>query len=170
MLTQATLKELVHYNPDTGIFTWKNSTLRRTAGAEIGSEFEAPCGKKYRHVRVLNTMYLVHRLAFVYITGSFPLEDVDHENGNGTDNRWDNIRDVPRIENTRNRKLNHNNKSGCSGVTWYPRYNKWLARIGMKGEKITLGYFTELSDAVSARKQAEIDYGFHVNHGSTRPL
>lgn len=170
MLTQETLKELVHYNPDTGIFTWRTSSPWRTAGTEIGYEIKATCGKKYRKVRLVGEMYLVHRLAFLYVTGAFPEADVDHENGNGLHNWWDNIRDVPRLENSRNRKLNHNNKSGCTGVLWYPRYGKWVSRIGMKGKKITLGYFIELSDAISARKQAEIKYGFHENHGSTRPL
>lgn len=170
MLTRKILKELVHYNPDTGLMTWRTSTPHRTAGHEVGSEFTSKCGKKYRHVMLKNRMYLVHRLVFLYMVGEFPSKQVDHISGNGTDNRWENLREVSSTGNSRNRRMNHNNSSGCAGVIWYPRYDKWLVRIGMYGKKVTLGYFDDLQEAIIVRKTAETEIGFHPNHGSTRPL
>jgi len=98
------------------------------------------------------------------MVGRFPPNHIDHISGDGTNNRWDNIRNVSRTGNSRNRRMNHNNSSGCAGVTWYPRYSKWLARIGFKGKKITLGYFEDLQEAISVRKNAEVEIGFHPNH------
>jgi len=115
-------------------------------------------------------MHLIHRLAFLYMEGSFPSDDVDHINGNGTDNRWINLRSVKRVENARNVKLLSSNTSGHAGVGWDVHRNKWRARITVNNKTKHLGRFDRIQEAVDARKHAEIEYDFHPNHGQIRPL
>jgi len=184
MLTQEILKELIHYSPDTGVFTWKfrdrkwfksdaafNMWNTRWTGKIAGSDFISEnCGKPYRQIKLLSKMHLIHRLAFLYMEGSFPSDDVDHINGNGTDNRWINLRSVTRVENARNVKLLSSNTSGHAGVGWDVHRNKWRARITVNNKTKHLGRFDRIQEAVDARKHAEIEYDFHPNHGQIRPL
>ena len=90
---------------------------------------------------------------------------IDHENGDRSDNRIANLRDVPPSENMRNVKRHITNTSGHVGVFWYKPRNKWVARITVNYTLHHLGYFTDIADAIAARKAAEIFYGFHKNHG-----
>lgn len=166
MLTQDQLKEVLHYCPETGVFTWLNVRKGQTAGYLIRKQE----GKHYLQIRIRKDRYLVHRLAFLYMTGSFPDGQVDHINGCGTDNRWSNLRDVPSIDNTRNRRLPCTNKSGVIGVRWSASANRWLAQISDKGKQIHLGSFCCKEDAVAARKTAELELGYHPSHGDKRPL
>lgn len=172
MITQELLKELLHYDPDTGIFTWlpRDCPKFRHTGKPVGSEFVADCGKRYRHTNLFGSSYLLHRLAFLYMLGRFPPSEVDHLNGNGLDNRFENLREVTRQGNTKNKRKHANNSSGHTGIHWYPRYGKWCARIGVNGKKVCLGYFSNLQDAVNTRKDAEILHQYHTNHGDARPL
>jgi hypothetical protein len=83
----------------------------------------------YRHIGVLGKVYSAHRLAFLYMTGKFPLDEVDHKNHERSDNRWSNLREVTRLENSRNRSMHLNNKSGFSGVCWKKRVSKALPSV-----------------------------------------
>ena len=96
------------------------------------------------------------------MTGGFPIE-VDHINRIRTDNRWSNLRAVTSEMNQRNKPKNKNNTSGTVGVYWHKGRSKWVARIGKNS--IYLGIFSNLQDAIEARKQAEIDHGYHPTHG-----
>jgi hypothetical protein len=99
-----------------------------------------------------------------------PEHGIDHEDGNGLNNRWENLRDVTRLENMRNRRKYKNNTSGVVGVVWNKARGKWQVQIKVKGTLIFLGYFVNKDDAIKARKKADIKYGFHKNHGEDRPL
>lgn len=162
-LTQARLKELIQYNPDTGEFYRKFKDPKRNK--IINSITAYNYGKKYYRFMLDTRLYLAHRLAFLYMTGSFPRHDVDHINGNGLDNRWTNIRAVTRLENSQNRKLNSNTTSGFCGVSWNKSKSKWMVQISSNGTKHYLGYYQTLLDAVAARINASIKYNFHPNHG-----
>lgn len=110
---------------------------------------------------------LEHRAAFIFM--SEPLsedEEVDHENGNGEDNRWINLKRCKRNVNAKNLRKAANNKSGVTGVVWDKTNSKWAVSIG----KVRLGRFSDFNEAVKVRRQAEIDYNYHKNHGSDRPL
>ena len=119
----------------------------------------------YASISVDGGLFLSHRLAFLYFDGMFPLNDVDHINGKRADNRWINLRKVTRLENTRNIKIRKNKTSGFVGVNFDRASNKWRGQIKVKRKNVYLGMFSDIDDAIKARKDAEIKYGFHKNHG-----
>lgn len=169
VITQEFIKELLDYNPDTGIFTWAKSKGTAKKGKESGWK-ATPNGKSYRVIMINGRGYFSHRLAWLYSYGSFPVNDIDHINGNGLDNRLINLRDVTESENLRNVRLSSRNKSGVIGVSWDKLVSKWRADIRIDGKKKFLGFFDDLEDAARVRKDAEIQNGYHNNHGSLRPL
>ena len=161
----------VEYDPDTGHFRWKTDrTTWVKAGTIAGSIMTCRTGKRYVRIRVLRTHCLAHTLAFVVMTGKPPKHQVDHLNGDGCDNRWCNLRDVPQGENCKNTRRHRNNTSGTMGVIFDKGRQKWRATIKVNWKPIHLGYFVNKEDAVSKRKSAEVEYGFHKNHGQDRPL
>lgn len=176
MITQSELKSLIIYNPESGDFIWKemvgkqfksfNSTFK---GKEAGCIFKNGKGKKYLTIRINKVLYLAHRLAFLYMNGEMPIE-VDHEDGNGLNNAWLNLRDVDRIENSRNHKRRSTNKTGVTGVSLRSDTGKYTSRITIKGKDVRLGCYSDFFEACCARKSAESKYGFHKNHDQDRPL
>ncbi len=170
MITQEELKKLLSYNSDNGVFTWivkpgKNIIVGREAGCIV-----TPNGKNYRAIGLSRKVYLAHRLAWLYLYGNFPKDDIDHINGNGLDNRAVNLRSVTHAENNKNMRMPSNNTSGIVGVSWYKQKKKWQSYIKVNSKKIALGHFDSFFEAICARKSAEVAHGFHVNHGSARPL
>ncbi len=152
-ITQAKLKEVLKYNPNTGIFINKKDSC---AGGVMN--------KGYIHIKISGKKYLAHRLAFLYMTNNIP-EFVDHINHDRRDNRWSNIRPATRDENSKNKTKCKNNTSGIMGVGWSKRSKKWQARINVDKKRIHLGYFKKFEDAVKVRMKAEIKYNYHDNHG-----
>jgi hypothetical protein len=122
-------------------------------------------GMPYEKIKVDGKVYKSHRLAWFYVNGKFPDGEIDHINGNTLDNRICNLRDVSSEGNCRNRTKRADNKSGVTGVLWYPPSGKWQAAIVHNKKKIHLGYFVDIEDAKKARKEAEVKYGYHPNHG-----
>jgi hypothetical protein len=170
MITQERLKELLHYDPETGVFTWKvNKGPTARAGTEAGS-VKHQQRNYYRHIRADGVTYCAHRLAWLYVHGKFPENEIDHDDGNGLHNWIKNLRDVTRRDNQKNRRLNCNNTSGTTGVSFNQATAKWQARIQTDSGQKHLGQFVEIKDAIAARKAAEIDHGYHENHGQIRPL
>ncbi len=171
MLTQDQLKKVLHYCPETGVFTWLVSGRGMPGkGVKAGSIRSDKSGKPYCYVRTGYRTYSAHRLAFLYMTGEFPENEVDHKDGNGCNNVWTNLRAVTRLENRKNLRKRPNNTSGTTGVHWYKQRGKWRSMIMSEGRKIHLGYFCSKEDAIAARKAADVLYGFHENHGTERPL
>lgn len=173
-LTQEILKELLHYDPDTGVFTWLHRDLRwfkkerscrsfNTWAAGMVAGWMSATG--YWYIGIFGTKYKAHRLAFLYMIGEFPKNDTDHIDGNRINNRWNNLRDVTRSENLKNQAFRKNNTSGFLGVCWHKGTGKWLAQIKVGGKNFHLGLFEDIGDAVSARHAANIKFGFHINHG-----
>jgi hypothetical protein len=173
-LTQAYLKSILHYEPDTGIFTWRYRERldfphqkhlatwnTRFAGRIAGSDN----GKGYLTAQISRVHYRCHRLAFLYMTGSMHLEEVDHINGIRNDNRWNNLRAVSRFQNMANQKRRHNNTSGVTGVSWNRKALLWEASITTAKKQFYLGGFADKDAAIATRKAAEKDHGFHPNHG-----
>lgn len=152
-LTREYLKQRLHYDPDTGIFTWiKCNTARFLPGTIAGGR----AGPRYRVIGLNQQLYLEHRLAFFYMEGRWPLE-VDHVNGVGSDNRWVNLREATRSQNLFNRRP-RNETLGVSGVSQNPKSLTWRARIVVNSREISLGYFKTKEEAVAARKAAEEIY------------
>jgi len=165
MLTQSELKLHMHYNQYTGIFTrnYVNPQSRLKEG-DIAGSME---GEGYLLIMINKKRYKAHRLAFLYINGIFPKEDVDHINHDRGDNRWVNLREASRHENCKNRKLCSLNKSGTVGVFWYKNNNKWGAYISSNNKRIHLGLFEDKQDAIKARQEANLKYDYHPNHGAS---
>lgn len=120
--------------------------------------------KGYLVGRLNGVNYRASRVIYKLVHGIDP-DFVDHENGNTDENSVSNLRNVTNQQNLMNMKQYRNNSSGCTGVHWDKKANRWVSKICFKGKRITIGSFVDLSDAINARKQAEITYGFHPNHG-----
>lgn len=161
-LTQARLKELLHYNPDTGVFTRITGVSGHSVGLRVGSNH----GMGYRSVGVDRIRYYEHRLAWLYMHGEFPEHQIDHINHDTSDNRIENLRRVTNIENQRNRSMSKNNTSGIMGVSFCKQTSKWVAEIKVNYRKINLGRFNTIQEATRAREAANDKYGFHISHGN----
>lgn len=159
MITQARLKEVLHYSSESGLFTWLDrsemSALIRSRDA--GRSITSLNVLGYVQIMVDGKNYLAHRLAFLYMTGSIP-KLVDHIDGNPSNNKWDNLRAATNQQNSQNSGKSKNNTSGYTGVCWDKNNNKWLVSIMVDRKSLFLGRFSELDDAIEARKVAEIKY------------
>ena len=156
-LTQKRLKELLHYDPDTGIWKWISPKARRVKAGDIAGYIKS---NGYRGITVDNILYLSSRLAHLYMEGYFPENDMDHINRIRHDDRWCNIRHVSRQCNTRNCGIASNNTSGITGVSWQKATKKWLADIRINKKQIRIGCYEKIIDAVKARWEGEKKYNF----------
>lgn len=161
-LTQERLKELLTYDPETGIFTWNFNRRGLLAGSVAGHLNNS---NGYITISVDKRSYRAHRLAWLYTYGDCPLDCIDHINHDRKDNRLCNLRDVPKADNQFNLSKSKRNKSGHTGVSFYKAYNKWAAEIIVRKKKIFLGYFENIEEAVAARLKAEEEQGFSPTHG-----
>ena len=161
-LTVKRLKELYNYDPETGVFTRK---VKSGNGLLPGSVAGSPKGNGYLRIQIDGKAYQCHRLAWLYMYGVWPENQIDHINQVRDDNRISNLRDVTPSQNSRNTKLSENNSSGAKGV-YYEGSKGYSARIWFDGKSKRLGLFHTFEEAVEARKAAEAELGFHVNHGS----
>lgn len=160
-LTTERAKQLFNYCPMTGKLFNKVSRSTAMIGQEAGSKND----RGYCNVSVDGKNYLVHRVIWLMVYGTWPDDQIDHVNGIRDDNRLCNLRAVGQIENMRNRKTPKSNSSGTMGVHWNKRESCWRARIKVNGNLIELGHFKEKAEAIAARKAAELELGFHPNHG-----
>ncbi len=97
--------------------------------------------------------------------GEWP-QEVDHIDHVKLNNIWRNLRSVSSTDNGRNASLSKNNTSGHNGIYWHKQNSKWVAEIMVDREKISLGSYLNLSGAIKARREADIKYNFHTNHGA----
>ena len=177
------LRKLLRYEPDTGKLFWQERTPdvftvtpgrasdlkckmwnTRWAGKEA---FTADKGNGYKHGRIFGENYYTHRVIFAIVNGHWPRDCIDHINGDMADNRICNLRAATRSENARNQKMYSTNTSGVVGVVWDKSIGKWAPQIQAGGCNIKLGYFADKSEAIAVRKAAEIEFGYHANHGRT---
>ncbi len=156
-ITKEELKRILNYSPETGIFVWK---IKPASYIKIGDIAGHKDTRGYIAIMINGKSYKAHRLAFLYMEGYFPEHDVDHIDRNPSNNTWNNLRHVSRQCNNRNCKIQKNNTSGVTGVR--PRYknNTWIVQIVISEKNIHLGSFKNFIDAVKARWQAEIKYGY----------
>ena len=138
-LTQAELKALLRYDPDTGAFTYIADAGRfgRIKAGSIAGSIDKTTG--YLQVKIGRTRYLQHRLAFLYVTGAWPSNSVDHINGARTCNRWQNLRDVSVRTNNQNiRQAHRDNKTGFLGVRLQPS-GTYVAELYVDGKNRRMG-------------------------------
>jgi hypothetical protein len=164
-LTQERLQYLLSYNPETGEFSWLVNRQKCQAGEIAGCPQRKADGKVYIRIGIDGEQYSAHRLAWLHTYGEWPENVIDHIDQDSTNNRLRNLRDVTGSENSKNKKAYKNNSSGVAGIHFRNDRQKWRARIKVNGKLIHLGLFELKDDAITARKNAEVKYGFHPNHG-----
>ncbi len=155
-LTQKRLKELLHYDPETGVFTWKGFSISQgrislKSGRIAG--YQDTYG--YRQIHIRGTLYQEHRLVWLYVYGYTPENSIDHINRNPSDNRVKNLREVSSQCNLRNQGNPKNNTSGVTGVSWQTAGGRWIAQITVMNKNKNIGRYTDFSEAVCARLAGE---------------
>lgn len=165
MIRLERLREVLHYDPATGRFTWQIATSRRVSvGDEAGSIADG-----YISICVDRRHYRAHVLAWFYMTGRWPTGDVDHENLVRDDNRWVNLREATRSNNMGNTRRHSDNKSGFKGVHWEEKTKRWCAQILCDGKKFWLGRHStpEAAHQAYSAKAAEL-FGEFANDGAAQ--
>lgn len=147
-LTAERLRQLLHYDPETGIFRW---LVNRGRLAKAGDIAGGPDGYGYIGIMVDGRSYRGHRLAWLWMEGWVP-DEIDHEDTMKSNNRWKNLRPATSSQNMANKRLRSDNKSGIAGVYWYRWTNRWAATVG----RHTIGYFKTREEAHEARKKAAL--------------
>lgn len=160
LLTRKRLQELLHYNPETGVFTWLQRSIigirdpqwnGRYAGTEAGSIKTDKNGRlQYRKINMGGKVRAAHRLAFLYMTGKFPPVGVDHKDGNSLNNCWDNLRPATQSENSANSRISKNNSTGFKGVMFHKVNGYYTATITKQRHKQHLGCFSTPEEAHTA--------------------
>ena len=147
-----------------GKIFWKLNPGRKVkAGSEAGS-IEVRHG--YVSVSFMGSRYKAHRIIWEMFNGQIPDGmQIDHINHIRHDNKIENLRLVKKLENDMNRSVYKNSKSGVTGVRYVEKYRNWRSQIKVNGKQISLGSYSDIREAIKARKDAEVKYGFHENHG-----
>jgi hypothetical protein len=154
------------YDRDTGVFTWKVSTGRSPAGSTAGAIVASGAAKLPRRVIGIGCRrYRASHLALLLIDKNMPKGLVDHINHNTLDDSYANLREVTTAESSKNKTLISSNTSGVMGVSFTKATKRWRAYIVTDDTRVHLGYFAKFDEAVEARRKAEVQYGFHPNHG-----
>jgi hypothetical protein len=155
-LTHERLLSVLHYDPDTGRFTWLASLAHRV---KVGDEAGSNHGSGYFEIGIDNVRYLAHRLAWFYMSGEWPSAQIDHRDLDRSNTRWNNLRLATHGQNVHNSGPRKHNSHGFKGVTFYPsKKTKWHARIMFQRKLYLLGFFNtpEEAHAAYAKKAAEL--------------
>jgi hypothetical protein len=167
--TPEELRQLLRYEPETGKLFWRErgagfTDRQRSAfnGTYAGKEALACVGNHgYRCGTIIRRNVLAHRIAWAIHFGVWPTDELDHVDGNRTNNRIANLRAATSQDNKKNRAIRSDNKSGATGIDWRPREKLWAARLAGK----SIGYFRTKDEAIVARKSAEVLLGYSERHG-----
>tara|TARA_R110000737_G_C14381721_1_gene450659 strand:+ start:138 stop:686 length:549 start_codon:yes stop_codon:yes gene_type:complete len=178
-LSPEMLHRLLHCDPVMGVLTWKPRTpdlfneskysadrLCTRWNTRLAGKFALyTISDGYKTGRIFNRNYKAHRVIWAMVHGKWPADQIDHINGIRGENRIENLREVTNAENMRNAAMPRINTSGVVGVHWYEKNGRWVAQIKANGKTKHLGSFIDKADAIAARAAAEIEYGYHENHG-----
>jgi hypothetical protein len=146
-ITLARLRQVLDYSPQTGVFTWRERVAKCVHIGGVAGCKEKRIG--YITIGVDGQIYKAHRLAWLYMTGNWPIKFIDHINGQKSDNRFENLREVCEDGNAQNiRKPNKRNKSGFLGVIRFQ--NKWRANITVNGKTRRIGDYNTPEEAHQA--------------------
>ena len=150
-ITAEQLREILDYSAETGVFIWRIRPSKSVKAGNIAGNINKV---GYSTLGIQGKIYNAHRLAWLYIRGTWPVGLIDHINGIKADNRFENLRDVGAEGNSQNiRKPNRRNKSGFMGVIWYQ--NKWRASMSVNGKSKWLGDYSTPEEAHQAYLNAK---------------
>lgn len=144
MIELSLLRNILKYDPETGLFFW---LVSRTNTIKIGQLAGSPHNKGYWQISINGKKYLAHRLAWFYMTGEWPNPEVDHEDLNKRNNKFSNLREATRNGNVQNVGNRKNNTSGFKGVSWNAYSKKWMAQIQFNKTSKILGHFDDKESA-----------------------
>lgn len=146
------IRELLIYDPDTGVFTWKKATSNRARVGGVAGNMS----RGYREISIDGKSYRAHRLIWLLVHGRWPKVCIDHVNGNPDDNRLANLREASTQENTRNTRTHADNMSGFKGATYCRGryYLPYQARICVNGKTKPLGWYATAEEAHQAYEKA----------------
>ena len=170
LMTQNILKEYFNYDPFTGFVTWKtkhcSKIIKDSRAGSIATTH------KHRVIKFMGCVYAEHRLIWLWYYGVNPQNHIDHINHDEHDNRLCNLREVTPAENNLNNSKRKDNTTGVTGVYINSKNSKkkYTAELHINGKRMFYQSFYTFDEAVTARKEQEIIYGFHANHGITKPL
>ena len=166
------IREIMRYDSESGFLYWRHrKDMRKEWNNRWANKKIKPSSPLSDTIGIMyngHRFYIIyHRIIWCHYYGEWPNSNlvIDHINRNHYDNSITNLRLVTYAENNKNRKVPRDNNSGHQGVCWKKRYKRWEASIGVDKKNIYLGVFKNKEDAIKARKDAEIKYGFHENHG-----
>lgn len=152
-LTAARLREVLHYDPDTGVFTWVKPTNRRIRVGAVAGCIDGKHGHRII-IGIDGDLHLAHRLAWLYMTGEWPEHEIDHKNGDRMENPFDNLRDATRKLNQQNqRRARCDSKSGIQGVRAVGE--NFRASIRVDGSPVSLGTHPTSDQASAAFVEAK---------------
>jgi hypothetical protein len=157
-MTADEVRALIDYDPSTGAFQWKARSNAYFDKRRIGRSVGAVSNKGYLRITINKKRYLAHRLAILIQEGEWPQGEVDHINGEKTDNRYANLRVASRHENMQNTKLFAANSSGYAGVSIDRSTSLWRARITHKRKEFHLGSYKTKEEAYQAYLVAKAKY------------
>lgn len=147
MLTAERLREVLNYDPETGVFTWKERLSNRIHVGDVVGWKNNKENDKSIETSIEGRRYPLHRLAWLYVYGEWPADLIDHINGNARDNRIANLRPASKLENNWNTKKSKRNTSGYKGVSFNKAMGRWVASIRTVDGQLTLGYFEDREKA-----------------------
>ena len=159
------LRDVMDYSPETGEFMWKRHRLAHYVGVPI----HGMNGHGYRHVKIKQRIYILHRLAWFYVYGQWPKHGIDHINRDRSDNRICNLREATIAENSANRRITKHNTSGFKNVMRDSERDSWLVRIKLHGQLHSRRFKTVEEAAAAVESLRRQFQGEFATDGSTRP-
>jgi hypothetical protein len=157
-LTVQRVRDVLDYEAGSGVFRWKKQLAARGKVGTVAGNVADATGR--RTIRIDGELYLEHRLVWLYVHGRWPVDQIDHVDGNAGNNRLNNLREATNQQNNFNKGLPKNNTSGIKGVSWDTARQKWTARIRIHGKVKCLGrYASKDAAAYAYRAVAERYHG-----------
>lgn len=156
MIDSKIANSMFRYDGFDGVLRWGFSSAKFKAGEAVGTHTSSQnCHTRYLQVRLFGEMYKVHRIVWLMKTGEFPKRYIDHIDGDGLNNSWDNLREATPSQNMMNQRVRSDSESGVKGVSFDKSRKKWYAYINVDGKRKMLGRHETLEEAAGARLAAE---------------